>query len=534
MPEAYGLHERADAGGRGEPGVLLADLVETSTRVRHTRSRLEKVGRLAEALKRLRGDEIQPAVSYLAGSLPQGRIGLGPAAARALKAESTQREASLDVLAVDRTFGEIALLSGPGSSGERSRLLGELLLRATPDERTFIVRLILGELRQGALEGLMTDAIARAAALPVADVRRALMLSGDLPDVARAALVEGAPGLTRFRLEIFRPLQPMLAQPADDLEQALARLGRAAIDVKLDGARVQLHKSGSDVRVFSRQGSDVSGAVPELIENLASMPARELILDGEVLALRSDGRPQPFQVTMRRFGRRLRVAALRNELPLTPYFFDLMQLDGHALIDRPASERFAALASVVPESLVPRLVTADAVEAQAFFQQTLDRGHEGVMLKALDSRYEAGNRGHSWLKLKPAHTLDLVVLAVEEGSGRRAGWLSNIHLGARDPSSGGFVMLGKTFKGMTDEMLRWQTESLRRLEIGREGHVVHVRPELVVEVAFGDVQRSPHYPAGLALRFARVKRYRPDKSADQADTIDAVRAIFERNAEPDL
>ena len=507
----------------------LAELVETSARVARTRSRLEKIGRLAELLRRLHKDEILPVASYLAGFLPQGRIGLGPAAVRAAQPETAAREASLDVLAVDRRFGEIAARSGPRSNRERASLLEDLLRQATLDEQEFLVRLVLGELRQGALEGLMTDAVAQAAELPAGDVRRALMLAGNLPAVARAALLEGAAGLAQFRLELFRPLQPMLAQPTEDLDSALGRLGRAAIETKLDGARIQVHKAGSDVRVFSRQGSDVTTAVPEVAQALRAVHARELVLDGEVLALRADGRPQPFQTTMRRFGRRLEVEALLEEVPLTPFCFDLLQLDGRELIDRPAIERFAALDLVLPERGVPRLITADSLEADLFLRQSLAQGHEGVMLKALDSTYEAGSRGSAWLKLKPAHTLDLVVLAAEWGNGRRRGSLSNLHLGARDPAGGSYVMLGKTFKGMTDEMLRWQTEHLQRLAIARDGPVVHVRPELVVEVAFGDVQRSPHYPAGLALRFARVKRHRPDKRPEEADTIDAVRTIFEHS-----
>jgi DNA ligase-1 len=506
----------------------LADLVETSIRVACTRSRLEKVGRIADLLRRLADDEVMPAVSYLVGSLPQGRIGFGPAALRQARPETAAAEPSLDVLTVDRRLKEIAGLSGPGSSRERGRFVRDLLRQATADEQSFLVRLFLGELRQGALEGLMAEALASAAEIPAGDVRRALMLAGDLPAVARAALVDGAPGLSRFRLELFRPLQPMLAQPAEDIAAAFERLGRAAVEVKLDGARVQVHKAGDDVRVFSRRLNDVTPAVPEVVETVRALGARELLLDGEVLALGSAGEPQPFQVTMRRFGRRLEVERLRSELPLTPFFFDLLQLDGRELIDLPAAERFAALEAVLHDLVVPRLVTEDRAEAEAFLRDTLEGGHEGVMVKALDSGYEAGSRGFAWLKVKPAHTLDLVVLAAEWGSGRRRGWLSNLHLGARDPAGGAFVMLGKTFKGMTDEMLTWQTVHLQRLEVARGEHVVYVRPELVVEVAFGDVQRSPRYPAGMALRFARVKRYRPDKSAAEADTIETVRAILAR------
>jgi DNA ligase-1 len=477
--------------------------------------------------------EVEPAVCWLAGSLRQGRIGLGPAAVRRARPAATSAPQGLEVAAVERRFQEIAALSGPGSTRERERLLGELLGRAGAEEQSFLTRLVLGELRQGALEGLMAEAVARAAELPLGDVRRALMLSGDLPAVAGAALARGAAGLARFRLELFRPLQPMLAQPVDDLGAAFERLERAAVETKLDGARIQVHRAGDDVRVFSRRLNDVTAALPEVVETVRALGARELVLDGEVLALSPDGAPRPFQVTMRRFGRRLDVERLRGELPLTPFFFDVLMIDGEPLLDRPAAARFAALDEAAPGWTVARRLTGDPAEAEAFLDRSLEAGHEGVMLKALDSGYEAGSRGSAWLKFKPAHSLDLVVLAAEWGSGRRRGWLSNLHLGALDPASGGFVMLGKTFKGLTDEMLAWQTQELQRIEVARDAHVVYVRPVRVVEVAFGDVQRSPQYPAGMALRFARVRRYRPDKSPQQADTVDAVRAILERRrAEP--
>jgi DNA ligase-1 len=352
------------------------------------------------------------------------------------------------------------------------------------------------------------------------------MFAGELPRVAHAALTEGAPALARFSVELFRPVQPMLAGTADEPAAALERLGTAALEYKLDGARVQVHRAGGEVRVYTRRLNDVTAAVPELVERVRALPVSEIVLDGEALALRPDGRPQPFQVTMRRFGRKLDVAAMTRELPLAVYFFDCLYRDGEPLVDRPTGERVAALIDAVPTALVvPRRVTADPAEAQAFLDEALAAGHEGVMAKSLDAPYEAGRRGRAWLKLKPAHTLDLVVLAAEWGSGRRRGWLSNLHLGARDPGTGGFVMLGKTFKGLTDRTLAWQTERLQELEVARDGHTVHVRPELVVEIAFDGVQASPHYPAGLALRFARVKRYRPDKRADEADTIETVRRI---------
>jgi DNA ligase-1 len=403
----------------------------------------------------------------------------------------------------------------------------ELMRRATPDEQRFLGRLVVGELRQGALEGLLLEAVADAAAAPAARLRRAVMVAGSLPAVARTAFVEGAGALGRYDIQVFRPLVPMLAETAEDPGDALERLGEAALEFKLDGARVQIHKSGDEVRAYSRRLNDVTHAVPELVEVVRRLPARELILDGEAIALRADGRPQPFQTTMRRFGRKLDVARLSEELPLHAFFFDLLLLDGTPLLDETESRRFDLLAGVTPaDLLVPRVVTATPAEAERFLATALARGHEGIMAKALDSPYEAGQRGQRWLKVKPAQTLDLVVLAAEWGHGRRHGWLSNLHLGARDDSGGSFVMLGKTFKGMTDEMLAWQTERLLALEVARDAYTIYVRPELVVEVAFNDVQVSPEYPGGLALRFARVRRYRTDKAADAADTIAAVRGIL--------
>ena len=505
---------------------LLADLVSTSRRVGETRARSVKTGALAELLRRLGPQEIDIAVAFLSGHLRQGRIGLGPAAIRAARPGSAAAAPSLSLLDVDIAFERMAGVSGAGSTAERTRLLSDLLRAATPDEQDFLVRLIFGELRQGALAGLMADALAAAAEIPADEVRRALMLAGELPSVALAVLTEGRPGLARFRLELFRPLQPMLAQPAGDVFEALERLGEADLELKLDGARVQVHKEGDLVRVYSRRGNEVTPAVPELVESVQALPAQQILLDGEVIALRPDGSPHPFQITMRRFGRKLDVDRLRQELPLTPFFFDVLHVDGRDLLDRPAGERFAALEEAVGGLAVPRRVTADPEEADAFFEEALRSGHEGIMAKAVDAPYEAGRRGFSWLKIKPAHTLDLVVLAVERGNGRRSGWLSNLHLGARDPENGGFVMLGKTFKGLTDEMLAWQTRKFREIAIGDDGYTVYVRPEIVAEVAFSDVQESPHYPGGMALRFARVKRYREDKPATEADTVDTVRAIF--------
>jgi DNA ligase-1 len=505
----------------------LADLVATSRLVTETRSRFQKTAALADLLRRLGAEEIDIAVAFLSGHLRQGRIGLGGAAVRNARPESAAAEGTLTLIEVDAAFERIGATTGSGSTVERSRQLASLLSRATRDEQEFLIRLIYGELRQGALAGLMAEALAQAAEVPADEVRRALMLAGELTAVARAVLTEGRPGLSRFHLQLFRPLQPMLASPAADLSEALDRLGSAALELKLDGARVQVHKVDGDVRVYSRRGNEVTAAVPELVETVQALPARRLLLDGETIALRPDGSPLPFQVTMRRFGRKLDVARLRGELPLTSLFFDILHLDGQDLIDRPAGERFAALAEAMPGLTVPRLVTADAEEADAFFAEALARGHEGIMAKATDAPYEAGRRGFSWLKIKPAHTLDLVVLAAEWGHGRRQGWLSNLHLGARDPDNGGFVMLGKTFKGLTDERLAWQTRKFQELALGTDSWTVYVRPELVVEVAFSDVQESPQYPGGMALRFARVKRYREDKTAAEADTIAAVRKIFE-------
>lgn len=510
--------------------MLLAELASTSREIAATGARSVKAERLAALLRRLEGDEIEIGVAYLSGHPRQSRLGVGGAALHAVRGAAASPDPSLALSAVDEALARIAALSGPGSMGERQRSLAALFSASTAEEQDFLARLLMGELRQGALAGVMEEALAKATGIAAAEIRRATMLSGDPEAVARAVLHEGRAALARFRVELFRPVLPMLASPADDLDAALERLGEAALEYKLDGARVQLHKSGEEVRVFSRRMNDVTVAVPELVATARALPARELILDGEAIALREDGRPHPFQVTMRRFGRRLDVEKLRETLPLTPYFFDILRLEGSDLFDVPARERFEALAGAAPGLTVPRRTTADAEAADAFLSEALARGHEGLMAKAIEAPYEAGRRGFSWLKIKEAHTLDLVVLAAEWGHGRRAGSLSNIHLGARDPVSGGFVMLGKTFKGMTDAMLAWQTERFQELAVATDGHTVRLRPELVVEVACNDVQESPHYPAGLALRFARVRRYRPDKTVDQADTIETVRAIHEGRA----
>ncbi len=507
----------------------LADLVEASRRVAEAGGRLEKIRHLAACLAAAAPAEVEAVVGLLSGAPRQGRIGLGPAKVYGAFVTPASQP-GLTVADVDAWLDRIVAARGPGSVRERARLAAGLMAGATAAEQDFLARTLLGGLRQGALEGLMVEAVARAGGLGVDEVRRALLVSGDLGAVARAALGEGADGLGRFAVQLFRPLRPMLARTAESAAAAMGQLGApVAFEYKLDGARVQAHKDGQTVRVFSRRLNEVTAAVPEVVEALRDLPARSLILDGEAIGLRPDGMPQPFQVTMRRFGRRLEVERLRQAIPLQPVFFDCLLLDGVPVLDRPAAERMALLGGALPARLViPRRVTGAAEEAEAFLEEALAHGHEGVMAKALAAPYEAGARGGSWLKIKGAATLDLVVLAAEWGHGRRTGLLSNLHLGARDPATGGFVMLGKTFKGMTDEMLAWQTEALQRIAVARDAHTVHVEPRLVVEVAFNDIQESPHYPGGLALRFARVKAYRPDKRPEEADTIDTVRTLYER------
>ena len=507
--------------------MLLAELIAASERVAATRSRLAKIDALADCLRRLDPAEIALGVAYLSGDTRQRKTGVGYAGLKDALATAAASAAELTLPQMDEALERLSKAQGRGSAAERAKSLAELFARATAAEQDFLVRLLLGELRQGALEGIMLDAIAKAAGLPAAKVRTAAMRAGGLPQVAQAALAEGEAGLARFALRVFTPVQPMLAQGAEDVAEALVRLDTAALEWKLDGARVQAHMSGGEVRVYTRSLNEVTAAVPEVVAVLRGSGARELIADGETIALRPDGTPYPFQETMRRFGRRLDAEALRASHPLSVYFFDCLFIDGEDLTAKPAQERFAALERALPAAvLVPRLVTGDREAAQAFYESALARGHEGVMAKALDAPYEAGSRGAGWLKIKKTHTLDLVVIAVEWGSGRRRGWLSNLHLGARDPDAGGFVMLGKTFKGMTDQMLAWQTEKLLSLETSREDHVVHVRPELVAEIAFNEIQASPTYAGGFALRFARVKRYREDKAAAEADTIGTVRALY--------
>jgi DNA ligase-1 len=488
--------------------MLFAELAAATEDVRALSGRNAKVARLAEALRGLDEGERGAGAGFLAGAPRQRVLGVGWASLRSLPAAASAP--SLSVAAVDAAFAALASLSGAGSQGARREALAALLARATAPEQSYLRALIVGDLRQGALAAVVGDAVARAADVPVAAVRRALMLRGDLGAVAEAALGSGLAALEAFRLEVGRPVAPMLASTAPDLDAALAKTGPAAVEFKLDGARIQVHRSGSDVGIFTRTLDDVTARLPEVVSAALALPGEAFVLDGEAIALREDGRPFPFQVTGSRFATRS-----AHAVALTPMFFDLLHLDGEDLLDRTGSERAAALSALVPsEWRVPR-------GGPEMLAAALAAGHEGVVVKALDAPYEAGRRGSGWVKVKPVHTLDLVVLGVEWGSGRRRGWLSNLHLGARGPD-GGFVMLGKTFKGLTDALLEWQTEKLLSLEVRRDRHVVYVRPELVVEIAFDGVQTSPRYPGGVALRFARVVRYREDKPASEADTLETV------------
>ena len=600
-------------------GVLLSDLVRTSEAVSLASGRRVKIDEIAGLLRRAAPEEIPVAVAFLSGELRQRQIGVGyaalggllrpapgdpapatdsgdPAATRPLTGMGAPEPADpraaggdargsgpgadpgprpLTVIETDSVFAAIGATTGTGSQAGRRRLLGTLFARATPAEQSFLTRLLAGELHQGALEGVMTEAVARAAGVDAAEVRRALMLGGSLPAVAEAALsaasaarrdqaaADGAatggqpvtdapaadePGdsaapaaalaaLRAFRLQVGRPLRPMLAASAPTVAAAFDRVSPAAAEWKIDGIRIQVHRQGPVVRVFTRTLDDITARLPEITRAALASPAEALVLDGEAIALDPEGRARPFQVTASRAGTQAAPGQAGPDVPLTPFFFDLLHLDGRDLVDEPATVRHALMAEVLPADLrVPRLVTGDVAEAEAFFADAVARGHEGVVVKSLDGQYAAGRRGSEWIKVKPRHTLDLVVLAAEWGHGRRRGWLSNLHLGARDPA-GGFVMLGKTFKGLTDEMLRWQTERFLDIaeppgqrpsgDLSDAWGVLRVRPEMVVEIAFDGVQASPRYPGGVALRFARVLRYRPDKQVGEADTIDAVRAIWE-------
>ena len=505
----------------------LSDLVATSEALSSSRSRKTKVEALAGALRSAEPHEVETATAYLSGVLRQRRTGLGWRSLADLPTPA--QESSLTLTEVHDTFQQISEVAGAGSREARRALVEGLFGRATAAEQDYLRRLVTGDLRQGALDGLMLEAIATAAQVPAASVRRASMLAGATVPVAVAALTGGKEALAEFGLEVGRPVRPMLASSAPDVAAAMAGLEQAdevAVDCKLDGIRIQVHKVDGRVQVYTRTLEEITDRLPEVVEAVAALPARSLVLDGEAIALDPSGRPRPFQETAARTASRQDVGTLRDEVPLTSYFFDVLHVDGTDLLDLPARARYDALtAALPPELVVPRTFTGDADEVAAYFADVVARGHEGVVVKSLDAPYEAGRRGASWVKVKPRHTLDLVVLAVEWGSGRRSGLLSNIHLGARD-GQGGFVMLGKTFKGMTDQMLRWQTERFLELETSQSSYVVHVRPEQVVEIAFDGVQRSSRYPGGMALRFARVIRYRDDKTADEADTIETLRALL--------
>ncbi len=510
----------------------LAEVVATSAQVAGTRSRTAKVAALAEALRRCAATEAATVATYLAGALVQRRTGVGWRALRDLPAPAASP--TLSVAEVDAALEHLADLAGPGSQTARAAAVRELFARATVAEQTWLRGAITGEVRQGASDALVQEAVAAAAQVPLALVRRAAMLAGATAPVAAAARAGGAEALQAFHLEVGRPVSPMLASSAPDLATAWTTVGSAveqvAVDHKLDGIRIQAHKDGETVLLVTRSLEDITDRLPEVAQVVRALPARRLVLDGEALALGPDGRAVPFQETA---ARTATTAAAATSTPggrpaITPFFFDLLLRDEVDLLDAPAAERWRHLEELVPaEHRVGRLVTTEEAAAEEFLAGALRAGHEGVVLKDPTAPYAAGRRGAAWVKVKPVHTLDLVVLAVEPGSGRRRGWLSNIHLGARDPA-GGFVMLGKTFKGMTDEMLAWQTERFTELATERTEWVVQVRPEQVVEIAFDGVQRSSRYPGGLALRFARVLRYRDDKSAAEADTIGTVRAFLER------
>ena len=507
-------------------------LASCAERVARRGGRLSKIEALAELLTGLDSDLVGPSVQMLAGELPGGKIGVGFATVRTAR-EAAEPASGLEPVSIRElldTFDQIRGEAGAGSKQRRVDRLTDLFERGSDTERNFLGRLLVGELRQGALTGLMIEAIAQAANVAASGVRRAVMISGRLDDVAVAALSGGEVALADFRVKLFRPLQPMLASPAEGPEVVVERIStdRLALEVKIDGARVQVHREGDDVRIYSRQLHDVTHAAPELVELARQTEHAQWIADGETFAIRADGSIHPFQTTMRRFGRSRNVDELRRRLPLEARFFDLLLLGDEELIDEPLEARWQRLEGLFPDHQAPRWRPPVSADVQKLFDQALDDGHEGLMAKDLDSAYAAGSRGFQWLKLKPTHTLDLVVLAVEKGSGRRSGWLSNLHLGAVDPDNGGFVMLGKTFKGLTDDMLRWQTEHLGALETHVEnGYVHHVRPELVVEIAYSNLQKSPQYPAGIALRFARVKAHRPDRDATSAATIHEVQGRFE-------
>jgi DNA ligase-1 len=515
--------------GRGSAQVtLLAELVRTSERVGATAARRAKIQELAALLNSLAPEEVSVGVHYLSGEIAQGKIGIGYAAVRAAADTPASRSETLSIAEVDRQLNALAEIRGSGSAARRAQVLRELFSRSTRSEQQFLLRLLIGELRQGALAGVMLDAIAAAADLPAAAVRRAAMYGRSLGAVASAAFGGGIAALDKFQLELFSPVSPMLAQTAADVDEALQIIhGLAAFEWKMDGARIQVHKLGDEVRIYTRSLNEIGAAIPEIAERVRAFAERTLVLDGEAIAFDEARRPHPFQVTMRRFGRKLNVEASRETLPIEAYFFDCLRIGDESIAGRPTQVRFEALAKAVPAAmLIPRLVTESESEARAFYVAAIAAGHEGLMAKALDAPYEAGNRGASWLKIKRVHTLDLVVLGAEWGYGRRTGKLSNLHLGALDPATGEYIMLGKTFKGLTDAMLTWQTKEFLAREARRDTGTVYIRPEMVVEIAFSDLQASTRYPGGLALRLARVKRYRDDKRVEDADTMVAVRKIY--------
>ena len=506
--------------------VALADLVTVSREVSATRSRTAKTEAIAALLARTDADDVGTVVAFLSGVLPQRRLGIGYRSLGSLPDPAA--EPGLTVADVDGAFDRLAAATGSGSAATRRTELVALMGRATADEQRFLRELMTGNLRQGALDGVMLTAVARAHTIPDAVVRRAVMLAGSTHVVAGIAARGGQEALEQVGLVVGRPLRPMLAASAKTTAEAVDGFAGASmlVDGKLDGIRVQVHRRGGEVTVFTRSLDEITERLPEVVEAVATLPGGDLVLDGEAIVLEEGGRPAPFQVTGARTASSADVARLRAEVPLTTFLFDVLHADGRDLVDATALERHEVLTAVAPHLVVPRLLTDDADEAGRFFDELVAAGHEGVVVKDAASPYAAGRRGSGWVKVKPTHTLDLVVLAVERGSGRRTGWLSNIHLGARDPETGGFVMVGKTFKGMTDEILRWQTERFTELADGpTDGYVVTVRPEQVVEIALDGIQRSSRYPGGIALRFARVLRYRDDKTVDEADTLDAVRRL---------
>ncbi len=512
--------------------VLLAEVVDVSARVAATRSRTAKAASIADLLRRAGADEVEPVTAWLSGDTGQGRLGVGR---RTLAARTgpVAGQPSLSVAAVVAALTELATTSGAGSAARRDAVLTALLSAATAEEERFLGSLLTGELRQGALEGVVLDAVATAAGLPAATVRRAFMLSGRLPGTASAALTGGTAALEAVRLEVGRPVRPMLASPGASLDAALTDLGDdVTVEFKLDGARIQVHRDGDDVRVWTRTLREITDGVPELVALVRSLPCRSAVLDGETLALDDDGRPRAFQDTMSRFGSQAPDGAADDErVLLSPFFFDLLHLDGRDLLDEPLAVRLDALAGLLADEAhaplrMPGVRRPDPEQATQVLDDALSGGHEGVVVKALDAPYAAGRRGKAWQKVKPVHTLDLVVLGAEWGYGRRAGSVSNIHLGARDPDGGQPVMVGKTFKGMTDELLAWQTRTFADLAREHPPWGVLLRPELVVEIAVDGAQRSTRYPGGVALRFARVLRYRPDRTPADADTLDAVRALL--------